>query len=88
MFVAITATAHQTQYLQYEISENYVWPSPNGKVRGQSIVPLYPNQIRAVLNDEKLYNMLVLIDSVRVGKVRECEKALELLRQIFGLEYA
>ena len=65
-----------------------MWPSPNGKIKGQSIVPLYPNQVKAVLNGEKLYNMLALIDSVRVGKVRECEKALELLRQIFELEYA
>ena len=83
-------TAHSAPILKEHFlsEENYVWPSPNGKVRGQSIVPLYPNQIRAVLNDEKLYNMLALIDSVRVGKVRECEKALELLRQIFGLEYA
>jgi len=32
--------------------------------------------------------MLALIDSVRVGKVREAEKALELLRQYFGMAYA
>jgi hypothetical protein len=83
-------TAHSAPILkEYFLSEqNYVWQSPNGKVRGQSIAPLYPNQIKAVLNDEKLYNMLALVDSIRVGKVRECEKALELLRQIFGLEYA
>lgn len=83
-------TAHSAPILKEHFlsEENYVWPSPNGKVRGQSVVPLYPNQIKAVLNDEKLYHMLALVDSVRVGKVRECEKALELLRQLFGLEYA
>lgn len=83
-------TAHSAPILnEYFLSEeNYVWPSANGKVRGQTIAPLYPNQIKAVINDEKLYNMLALVDSIRVGKVRESEKALELLRQIFGLEYA
>jgi hypothetical protein len=83
-------TAHSAPVLKENFlsEENYVWASPNGKVRGQSVDPLYPNQTKAVLNDEKLYNMLALVDSVRVGKVRECEKALELLRQLFGLEYA
>jgi hypothetical protein len=83
-------TAHSAPILKelFLSEENYVWPSPNGKVRGQAIIPLYPNQIKAVLNDERLYNMLALVDSIRVGKVREGEKALELLRQIFGLEYA
>ncbi|MDN5285284.1 MAG: hypothetical protein JWR38_1558 [Mucilaginibacter sp.] len=83
-------TAHSAPILKEHFlsEENYVWPSSNGKVRGQAIIPLYPNQIKAVLNDEKLYNMLALTDSIRVGKVRESEKAIELLRQIFGLEYA
>ncbi len=38
--------------------------------------------------DEKLSNMLALVDSIRVGKVREVEKALELLRQCFEIAYA
>ena len=80
-------TAHSAPILkeQFLSEENYVWPYPNGKVRGQSIVPLYQNQVMAVLNDEKLYNMLALVDSIRVGKVRESQKAVGLLRQMFGL---
>ncbi|WP_179415971.1 hypothetical protein HDF19_06725 [Mucilaginibacter sp. E4BP6] len=82
-------TAHSAPILkEYILSEeHYVWPTPHGKVRGQSIMPLYPNQVKAVMTDDKLYNMLALVDSVRAGKVRECEKAIELLKQIFGLEY-
>jgi len=75
-------TAHSAPVLKDAIisDENYVWPYANGKVRGQSIAPLYAKQVQAVLLDEKLYDMLALIDSIRVGKVREREKALALLK--------
>jgi len=83
-------TAHSAPILKgYILSEEtYVWPSPNGAAKGQVIIPLYPNQVQAVMQDEKLYNMLALIDSIRVGKVREVEKALDLLKQYFGMVYA
>ena len=83
-------TAHSAPVLkEFILAEDvYVWPSPDGRAKGQAIAPLYPNQVQAVLHDEKLYDMLALIDSVRVGKVREAEKALELLRQYFGMAYA
>jgi hypothetical protein len=83
-------TAHSAPILKdYIISdETYVWKSANGQAKGQSILPLYSNQVRAVLEDEKLYSMLALTDSIRVGQVREVEKALELLKQYFGMVYA
>lgn len=75
-------TAHSAPVMRDAIisNDNYIWPYAQGKLRGQSITPLYPKQVEAVLQDEKLYNMLALIDSVRVGKVREKEKALDLLK--------
>jgi hypothetical protein len=75
-------TAHSAPVMRDSIisNDNYIWPYAQGKLRGQSIAPLYPKQVQAVLQDEKLYNMLALIDSVRVGKVREKEKALDLLK--------
>jgi len=83
-------TAHSAPILKnYFLSnEIYVWPTLNGEAKGQAIAPLYPNQVLAVLQDEKLYNMLALADSIRIGKVREVEKALELLKQHFGMAYA
>ncbi len=68
--------------------QHYVWPDPLGKVKGQAISPLYPNQLLAAKNDDKLYDMLALVDAIRVGKVREQKKALELLKQSFELVYA
>ena len=78
-------TAHSAPVLKDLIvsQENYVWPYANGKVRGQAITPLYPNQVQAVLQDDKLYDMLALTDSIRVGKVREKDKAMELLKKYF-----
>jgi hypothetical protein len=78
-------TAHSAPVLKDLIvsQENYVWPHPNGKVRGQAVPPLYPNQVQAALQDDKLYNMLALTDSIRLGKVRERDKALGLLKTYF-----
>jgi len=78
-------TAHSAPVLKDLIvsQENYVWPYAKGKVRGQAIPPLYPNQVQAVLQDDKLYNMLALTDSIRIGKVREKDKAMDLLKKYF-----
>ena len=78
-------TAHSSPVLKDLIvsQENYVWPYANGNMRGHAIQPLYPNQVYAVLQDEKLYNMLALTDSVRAGKVREKNKAIDLLKNYF-----
>jgi hypothetical protein len=68
------------------ISESiYVWPEINGKVYGQSIEPLYANQVKAALEDAKLYEVMALIDMARAGKTREVKMAiLELSKIIKG----
>lgn len=75
-------TAHSAEPLVNIISssENYVWPYAKGHMRGQSILPLYPSVIQAVDLDPQLYEYLALIDAVRVGRAREKNIALELLR--------
>jgi hypothetical protein len=52
-------------------SEVYVWPDPQGVVRGQAIAPLYRSVPQAASNDPELYALLSLIDALRVGRVRE-----------------
>jgi len=54
-----------------EDSDRYVWPSDEGDVRGQEIVPLYPSAPGAARRDPKLYALLALIDALRVGRARE-----------------
>lgn len=57
-----------------------VWPHPEGEVKGYELVPLYPAVPQAALNDEQLYQMLALLDSIRGGNARERKLAGELLR--------
>jgi hypothetical protein len=48
-----------------------VWPYPQGNVRGQSLLPLYPGVPGAAQNDSRLYALLALFDALRAGQARE-----------------
>ncbi len=76
-------TSHSASPLKSKIvsDDKYVWPHINGTVKGESIDPLYEKAPDAALVDNKLYEMLALIDSLRVGKVREQEIAKEELKK-------
>jgi hypothetical protein len=50
-------------------------------VKGQSIIPLFPSVAEAVQNDVLLYELLALVDALRVGRAREREIALEELKK-------
>lgn len=63
-------------------AEKIVWPCPEAETRGESISPLYPNLVKAALKDAELYELLALADAMRVGRVREKEMAMRLLRNI------
>ena len=60
-------------------SSDFVWPHPNGSVRGIGVEPLHPSVPFAAMQDEKLYEMLALFDALRVGKARERNMAMERL---------
>lgn len=55
-----------------------VWPSIDGKVRGISLVPLYPSAPAAALRSPALYENLALFDALRAGNVREQNLAIKL----------
>lgn len=75
-------TAHSAPPLNQIIQseEPYVWPSGKGTARGQSITPLYPSVVHAAQIDNKLYELMSLVDAIRVGKAREKELAVKELR--------
>ena len=83
-------TAHSAPILKNDFvsSEIYVWPSKTGTEKGQSIQALYPNAILAIEKDLKLYDVLALVDALRVGRVREKAIAIEKLKLILKNEYA
>ncbi|HCX83446.1 MAG TPA: hypothetical protein DHV01_17830 [Rhodoferax sp.] len=60
-------------------SDDWVWPHPNGSVRGQGLEPLHPSVPFAAMQDTKLYEMLALFDALRVGRARERGMALKRL---------
>ncbi|MEG4294710.1 hypothetical protein Q5692_38790 [Microcoleus sp. C2C3] len=83
-------TAHSAEPLKSKLvaspSEVYVWPDPQGVVRGQAIAPLYRSVPQAASNDPELYALLSLIDAIRVGRVREQRLAIdELEKRIVAL---
>jgi hypothetical protein len=77
-------TAHSHPFMQqfFSSEDAYVWPDVQGKERGQSIIPLYKDVVRASLLDAELYKMLALLDIVRVGKTRELKLALQELSKL------
>ena len=81
-------TAHSAPPLSKTIvasdEDCYVWPWDDGKVRGQAIEPLYSNAPLAAKNDCKLYELLALVDAIRVGRAREQAIAVRELETRLG----
>jgi hypothetical protein len=48
-----------------------VWPHAEGSARGTALKPLYETAPAAALRDERLHQMLALVDALRVGRARE-----------------
>ena len=63
-------------------STDFVWPHPNGPMRGVGVEPLHPSVPFAAMQDAKLYELLALFDALRVGKARERGMALERLQAL------
>ena len=74
-------TAHAAPPLVVEFSDApaFVWPHVQGTVRGQAIKPLYPAATATVAHNSALYELLALVDALRVGRARERQRALQIL---------
>jgi hypothetical protein len=57
-----------------------VWPDPRGEVRGAAVEPLYRSVPKAARLDAALYELLALVDAIRIGRARERKLAESLLR--------
>ncbi|MGN6436438.1 MAG: hypothetical protein ACTHMM_07880 [Agriterribacter sp.] len=77
-----TAHSHPAMKKLFASDLTYVWPDIQGKIRGQSVEPLYPKQVNAVKLDEELYKLLALTDVIRVGRTREIKVAIEKLKNL------
>jgi hypothetical protein len=62
----------------------FVWPSMEGKSKGTAVSPLYDSVAFAALKDPKLHRLMALIDTIRIGRVREHVMAIEELKKEFS----
>jgi hypothetical protein len=78
-------TAHSAAPLNRQLvtdpNDVYVWADSHGTVKGQAIEPLYKSVPEAARQDSKLYELLSLVDAIRVGRIREQELASIELKQ-------
>ncbi len=54
-----------------------VWPDPDGRVQGSAVEPLYASVPGAARRDPALYDLLALVDALRIGRARERNLAEE-----------
>ncbi len=60
-----------------------VWPDPEGTTRGYAVTPLHKEAPRAAKRDPELYELLALVDALRIGRARERSLAQgELTRRL------
>ncbi len=57
-----------------------VWPDAHGEVRGAAVTPLYRSVPKAARLDAALYELLALVDAIRIGRARERGLAERILR--------
>ncbi len=76
-------TSHSAGVLggEFSTAEPLVWPSVEGRVRGASVVPLYEGAAATAARNPALYELLALVDAVRLGRARERTRAKQLLRE-------
>jgi hypothetical protein len=77
------ATAYSAPAFGGEIiaDDVVVWPYPGGTTVGHAIAPLVQ---QAALLPEKcpqVYDLLTLVDAIRIGRVRERSRALEKIKK-------
>ncbi len=62
-----------------------VWPYPKGKDMGEGLVPLYPTIPIACSQNIPLYNLMSVVDILRIGRAREREAAVTYLGNLFDI---
>jgi hypothetical protein len=77
-------TSHSAPALQQELdspADPVVWPSPHGNVVGASIEPLIPAAPELPARYPELYDLLTLVDGLRIGTARDRDASQRLLAQ-------
>lgn len=80
------ATAHSVAPLRHKlvVQDEYVWPWAEGNTRGQQLQPIYASVPKAASADARLYELLALVDVLRIGKARDKQLAKEMLENLLN----
>lgn len=75
-------TAYSAPALSGEIvsDDAVVWPDVNGAALGASITPLHSKAEELPTKCPAVYELLTLVDAIRIGRIRERSRAMEKLR--------
>jgi hypothetical protein len=78
-----TATAHSAPAFQGKVDspQGFVWPDAAGTDRGQSLIPLFPGASSLPNRNQPLYDLLALVDALRVGTTRIRGLASDMLAE-------
>lgn len=76
-------TAHAAPPLDAEFpgAAPVVWPAVNGEHRGAAVEPLYAGAPATAVRNRPLYQLLTLVDAMRIGRARERQRAKVLLEK-------
>ena len=73
------------QYFAGSTEPPPIWPDAEGDTRGITLKPLYKSVPFAAKNDNQLYELLALVDAIRIGRARERQLAIrELTVRLVG----
>jgi DNA-binding Lrp family transcriptional regulator len=61
-----------------------VWPDPEGTKKGLAVAPLYSSAPIAAKDDPALYELLALVDALRLGRARERAIAAKEIERRLG----
>lgn len=76
-------TAYSSPVLANEIvtDDVIVWPDVRGDTMGQSIPPLLERAGELPTKCPQVYELLTLVDAIRIGRVRERAKAVDKIKE-------
>jgi hypothetical protein len=75
------AVAPLKDQMQASDDPSPVWPHKDGTERGIAVEPLYKSAPEAALWDPALYELLALLDALRMGRARERQLAAQLIEE-------
>ena len=79
--IAGIPTAHSAPAFRglVDSAEGFVWPHDGGTARGKALLPLFPGAPELPDRNSQLYDLLTMVDALRVGSARIRKLASELL---------